>query len=57
MGVVDDMARQRGNRVRGDGEADPQKSQYKQQPAQNFTFGAACASGAAVNSAIGLLAE
>jgi hypothetical protein len=58
MRVVDDMAGQRGKRLGGPGGAEPeQREKRNEQPAQNFTFGAASASGVAVNSASGLFLE
>jgi hypothetical protein len=56
--VVDHTARQRRKAVSRPNGADPQQRQQgREKPGQNFTLGAASASGAAVNSAIGLLPE
>jgi hypothetical protein len=58
MRVVDDAAGQRRERRRRPRRAErQQRDERERDPAQNFTFGAACASGAAENSTIGLLRE
>ena len=57
MRVVDDAAGQRRERRRPGGAERQQRQQRERDPAQNFTFGAACESALAVNSAIGLLDE
>jgi hypothetical protein len=58
MRVVNHPARQRGKRVGGpDGADEEQRQQREENAVQNFTFGAVAESGAAVNSAIGLLPE
>lgn len=58
MGVVDDPACQFRKRRARPRDPYPEPRQNRQEDAdQNFTFGATCASGAAVNSAIGLLLE
>jgi hypothetical protein len=58
MRIVDDAAGQRRERRRPGGPERQQRQQRQQRerdPAQNFTFGAACESALAENSAIGLL--